>query len=100
MTTKPWPGCCAPGPPASYSKGVPPKSSTGRCEAVAGGGAWLDPAVTARVLAVYRAAPAGPTASSAALDQLTGGNGTSLPSSAKDTPTARSPGSSSSAKAP
>jgi DNA-binding NarL/FixJ family response regulator len=26
--------------------------------AVAGGGAWLDPAVTSRVLAIYRSAPA------------------------------------------
>ena len=42
--------------------------------AVAEGGAWLDPAVTGRVLAIYRSAP--PTAASAAdqagLDALTG----------------------------
>ena len=53
-------------------KGVPAEQLHRAVEAVAGGGAWLDPAVTSRVLAVYRAAPAGPTASSAALDQLTG----------------------------
>jgi DNA-binding NarL/FixJ family response regulator len=38
---------------------------------VAGGGAWLDPAVTSRVLAVYRAAPAAPPAPPRALDLLT-----------------------------
>jgi DNA-binding NarL/FixJ family response regulator len=39
---------------------------------VADGGAWLDPAVTSRVLAVYRAAPAAPPAPPRALDLLTG----------------------------
>jgi DNA-binding NarL/FixJ family response regulator len=38
---------------------------------VAGGGAWLDPAVTSRVLAVYRTAPAAPPAQPRALDLLT-----------------------------
>jgi DNA-binding NarL/FixJ family response regulator len=38
---------------------------------VAGGGAWLDPAVTSRVLAVYRTAPAAPPAPPRALDLLT-----------------------------
>jgi DNA-binding NarL/FixJ family response regulator len=53
-------------------KGVPAEQLHLAVEAVAGGGAWLDPAVTARVLAVYRAAPAGPAVSPGALDQLTG----------------------------
>jgi DNA-binding NarL/FixJ family response regulator len=39
---------------------------------VAEGGAWLDPAVTSRVLAVYRAAPAAPPAPPRALELLTG----------------------------
>jgi DNA-binding NarL/FixJ family response regulator len=39
---------------------------------VAAGGAWLDPAVTSRVLAGYRAAPARPTVQPAQLDALTG----------------------------
>ena len=38
---------------------------------VAGGGAWLDPAVTSRVLAVYRTAPPAPPAPPRALDLLT-----------------------------
>jgi DNA-binding NarL/FixJ family response regulator len=38
---------------------------------VAGGGAWLDPAVTSRVLAVYRTAPAAPPSPPRALDLLT-----------------------------
>jgi DNA-binding NarL/FixJ family response regulator len=38
---------------------------------VAEGGAWLDPAVTSRVLAVYRAAPAGPAGQPRALHLLT-----------------------------
>ena len=53
-------------------KGVPAEQLHRAVEAVAEGGAWLDPAVTARVLAVYRAAPAGAARSPAALDQLTG----------------------------
>jgi DNA-binding NarL/FixJ family response regulator len=39
---------------------------------VAEGGAWLDPAVTSRVLAVYRAAPAAPPAPPRTLELLTG----------------------------
>lgn len=39
---------------------------------VAEGGAWLDPAVTSRVLAVYRAAPAAPPTRPRALELLTG----------------------------
>ena len=53
-------------------KGVPAEQLHRAVEAVAGGGAWLAPAVTARVLAVYRAAPAGPAVSPDALRQLTG----------------------------
>ncbi len=40
-------------------------------QAVAAGDAWLDPAVTARVLTVYRAVPDAPTDGSAALASLT-----------------------------
>jgi DNA-binding NarL/FixJ family response regulator len=39
-------------------KGVPAEDLQRAVRVVAGGGAWLDPAVTARVLAIYRAAPA------------------------------------------
>jgi DNA-binding NarL/FixJ family response regulator len=39
-------------------KGVPAEDLQRAVRAVAQGGAWLDPAVTARVLAIYRAAPA------------------------------------------
>jgi DNA-binding NarL/FixJ family response regulator len=53
-------------------KGVPAEQLHRAVKAVAGGGAWLDPAVTSRVLAVYRTAPAGAAVSSAALNQLTG----------------------------
>lgn len=52
-------------------KGVPAEQLHQAVEAVAGGGAWLDPAVTAKVLAVYRVAPVGPAVSPAALDRLT-----------------------------
>jgi DNA-binding NarL/FixJ family response regulator len=38
---------------------------------VAQGGSWLDPAVTSRVLAVYRTAPQTPTAQPRTLDLLT-----------------------------
>jgi DNA-binding NarL/FixJ family response regulator len=38
-------------------KGVPAEDLQRAVRAVAGGGAWLDPAVTARVLAIYRSAP-------------------------------------------
>jgi DNA-binding NarL/FixJ family response regulator len=51
-------------------KGVPAKDLQRAVQVVAEGGAWLDPAVTGRVLAIYRtAAPAG---SDARLDALTG----------------------------
>ena len=38
-------------------KGVPAEDLQRAVRVVAGGGAWLDPAVTARVLAIYRSAP-------------------------------------------
>ncbi len=38
-------------------KGVPAEDLQRAVRAVAAGGAWLDPAVTARVLAIYRSAP-------------------------------------------
>jgi len=38
-------------------KGVPAEDLQRAVRAVAGGGAWLDPAVTSRVLAIYRSAP-------------------------------------------
>ena len=51
-------------------KGVPAMDLQQAVRVVAGGGAWLDPAVTGRVLAIYRtAAPAG---SDARLEALTG----------------------------
>ncbi len=53
-------------------KGVPAEQLHRAVEAVAGGGAWLDPAVTARVLAVYRLAPLGPVVNPRALGHLTG----------------------------
>jgi DNA-binding NarL/FixJ family response regulator len=52
-------------------KGVPAEELHRAVRAVAEGGAWLDPAVTRRVLAVYRDAPAGPSRPPAALDSLT-----------------------------
>jgi len=51
-------------------KGVPAEELHRAVRTVAEGGAWLDPAVTGRVLAVYRAAPA-PSAATPALAQLT-----------------------------
>jgi DNA-binding NarL/FixJ family response regulator len=51
-------------------KGVPAEDLQRAVRAVAEGGAWLDPAVTARVLAIYRAA-APPAASAPGLDTLT-----------------------------
>jgi DNA-binding NarL/FixJ family response regulator len=51
-------------------KGVPAEELHRAVRTVAEGGAWLDPAVTGRVLAVYREAPA-PTAVPPALAQLT-----------------------------
>jgi DNA-binding NarL/FixJ family response regulator len=53
-------------------KGVPAEDLQQAVRAVAGGGAWLDPAVTGRVLAAYRAAPSAPPARDPALDTLTG----------------------------
>jgi DNA-binding NarL/FixJ family response regulator len=38
-------------------KGVPAEDLHRAVRVVAGGGAWLDPAVTGRVLATYRSAP-------------------------------------------
>ena len=54
-------------------KGVPAEDLQRAVRAVAEGGAWLDPAVTARVLAIYRsAAPAAANAAGqAGLDTLT-----------------------------
>ncbi|MGH9126098.1 MAG: response regulator transcription factor [Acidimicrobiales bacterium] len=51
-------------------KGVPAEDLHRAVQVVASGGAWLDPAVTGRVLDVYRAAPAG-TGASVELDRLT-----------------------------
>ena len=52
-------------------KGVPAEDLHRAVRVVAGGGAWLDPAVTGRVLAIYRSAP--PRAGrNPALDALTG----------------------------
>jgi DNA-binding NarL/FixJ family response regulator len=53
-------------------KGVPAEDLQQAVRAVASGAAWLDPAVTGRVLDTYRAAPAVPTARDPALDSLTG----------------------------
>ena len=54
-------------------KGVPAEDLQRAVRAVAQGGAWLDPAVTARVLAIYRAAPpiAGQVGREKDLDALT-----------------------------
>ena len=52
-------------------KGVPAEDLQRAVRAVAEGGAWLDPAVTARVLAIYRSAAPSPAASTD-LDALTG----------------------------
>lgn len=51
-------------------KGVPADELHRAVRAVAGGGAWLDPAVTARVLDVYRGAPV-PLDKGRGQDQLT-----------------------------
>jgi len=53
-------------------KGVPAEDLQRAVQVVAGGGAWLDPAVTARVLAIYRSAPAATAARDPDLDALTG----------------------------
>jgi DNA-binding NarL/FixJ family response regulator len=53
-------------------KGVPAEDLQRAVRSVAGGGAWLDPAVTARVLAIYRTAtPPADAAAVADLDGLT-----------------------------
>jgi DNA-binding NarL/FixJ family response regulator len=53
-------------------KGVPAEDLQRAVRAVAEGGAWLDPAVTARVLAIYRSAPPAVSAAGlAGLDALT-----------------------------
>jgi DNA-binding NarL/FixJ family response regulator len=44
-------------------KGVPAADLQRAVRVVAGGGAWLDPSVTGRVLAIYRTAPHGPGSS-------------------------------------
>ena len=55
-------------------KGVPAEDLQRAVRVVAEGGAWLDPAVTARVLAIYRSAPrpAARAAGDTDLDTLTG----------------------------
>ncbi|HUB21376.1 MAG TPA: response regulator transcription factor [Streptosporangiaceae bacterium] len=55
-------------------KGVPAEDLQRAVRTVAEGGAWLDPAVTGRVLAIYRSAPAAAVsgADQAGLDALTG----------------------------
>jgi DNA-binding NarL/FixJ family response regulator len=52
-------------------KGVPADELHRAVEIVASGGAWLDSAVTSRVLAVYRSAPTGPGPADRRLDGLT-----------------------------
>jgi DNA-binding NarL/FixJ family response regulator len=52
-------------------KGVPAEELQRAVRIVAEGGAWLDPAVTSRVLAVYRAAPTSPPVRDNDLDVLT-----------------------------
>jgi DNA-binding NarL/FixJ family response regulator len=53
-------------------KGIPAEDLHRAVRIVAEGGAWLDPAVTSRVLTVYREAPASPLAAPAGLGLLTG----------------------------
>jgi DNA-binding NarL/FixJ family response regulator len=48
-------------------KGIPAEDLQRAVRVVAGGGAWLDPAVTSRVLAVYRTSPSPPAAEHRAL---------------------------------
>ena len=52
-------------------KGVPAEDLQRAVRSVAGGGSWLDPAVTGRVLTTYREGSPGPTGSSAATQALT-----------------------------
>jgi DNA-binding NarL/FixJ family response regulator len=58
-----------PGASGFLLKGVPADDLQRAVRTVAGGGAWLDPAVTGRVLTTYRAAPPRPDTSM--LDTLT-----------------------------
>jgi DNA-binding NarL/FixJ family response regulator len=53
-------------------KGIPAEELQRAVRVVAGGAAWLDPAVTHRVLSVFRASPAAPAARHDRLDALTG----------------------------
>jgi DNA-binding NarL/FixJ family response regulator len=53
-------------------KGVPAEDLHRAVRVVAGGGAWLDPAVTGRVLAIYRSAAPPRAGQDADLDALTG----------------------------
>jgi DNA-binding NarL/FixJ family response regulator len=53
-------------------KGVPAEDLHRAVRVVADGGAWLDPAVTGRVLATYRSAPPPRAGRDPALDALTG----------------------------
>ena len=52
-------------------KGVPAEDLHRAVRVVAGGGAWLDPAATGRVLAIYRSAPPPRAGRDPALDALT-----------------------------
>jgi DNA-binding NarL/FixJ family response regulator len=52
-------------------KGAPAEDLQRAVRTVAAGGAWLDPAVTGRVLTAYRAAPPAPAAPNPVLDSLT-----------------------------
>jgi DNA-binding NarL/FixJ family response regulator len=52
-------------------KGVPAEELQRAVRIVAAGGAWLDAAVTSRVLAVYRATPTNRPGDQTALDRLT-----------------------------
>jgi DNA-binding NarL/FixJ family response regulator len=52
-------------------KGVPAEDLQRAVRIVASGGAWLDPAVTGRVLATYRAMPEASTPRSSVMDTLT-----------------------------
>jgi DNA-binding NarL/FixJ family response regulator len=52
-------------------KGVPAEDLQRAVRVVADGGAWLDPAVTGRVLAIYRSATTPPSGRNASLDALT-----------------------------
>ncbi len=53
-------------------KGIPAEDLQRAVRVVAEGGAWLDPAVTARVLAAYRSAPVATAPGGAELAALTG----------------------------